>query len=140
MNITGTAYLFVKKWKAKKEGDKDITIFETSISRKEDDEYTGNYYLRVNFTEKALSNEQRAKFKEELIYQIEILKGFLTTREGKDGENLPCILVQEFKLKGKTPSKRKPSQKKETKEEPSLDDMLNDDDLPFIESTENKGE
>ena len=139
MNITGTAYLFVKKWKAKKEGDKDITIFETSISRKEDDEYLGNYYLRVNFTEKALSNEQRAKFKEEFIYQIDISKGFLTTREGKDGENLPCILVQEFKLKGKTPSKRKPSQKKETKEEPSLDELLNDDDLPFIEN-ENKCE
>ena len=140
MNITGTAYLFVKKWKAKKEGDKDITIFETSISRKEDDEYLGNYYLRVNFAEKALSNDQRAKFKEEFIYQIEIVKGFLTTREGKDGVNLPCIMVQEFKLKGKTPSKRKPSQKKETKEEPSLDDMLNDDDLPFIDNSDNKGE
>lgn len=140
MNITGTAYLFVKKWKAKKEGDKDITIFETSISRKEDDEYLGNYYLRVNFAEKALSNEQRAKFKEEFIYQIEIVKGFLTTREGKDGVNLPCIMVQEFKLKGKTPSKKKPAQKKEQEKEPSLDDLLNDDDLPFIENSENKGE
>ena len=140
MNITGTAYLFVKKWKAKKEGDKDITIFETSISRKEDDEYLGNYYLRVNFAEKALSNDQRAKFKEEFIYQIEIVKGFLTTREGKDGVNLPCIMVQEFKLKGKIPSKKKQSQKKEAKKEPSLDDLLNDDDLPFIENTENKGE
>ena len=140
MNITGTAYLFVKKWKAKKEGDKDITIFETSISRKEDDEYLGNYYLRVNFTEKALSNELRAKFKEEFIYQIDITKGFLTTREGKDGENLPCIMVQEFKLKGKTPSKKKQSQKKQQEKEPSLDDLLNDDELPFIENTENKGE
>lgn len=140
MNITGTAYLFVKKWKAKKEGDKDITIFETSISRKEDNEYLGNYYLRVNFAEKALSNEQRAKFKEEFIYQIDISKGFLTTREGKDGVNLPCILVQEFKLKGKTPSKKKPTQKKEEEKEPSLDDMLNDDDLPFIENNDNKGE
>ena len=140
MNITGTAYLFVKKWKAKKEGDKDITIFETSISRKEDDEYLGNYYLRVNFAEKALSNEQRAKFKEEFIYQIEIVKGFLTTREGKDGVNLPCIMVQEFKLKGKTPSKRKPTQKKEEEKEPSLDDILNDDDLPFIDNSDNKGE
>ena len=140
MNITGTAYLFVKKWKAKKEGDKDITIFETSISRKEDDEYLGNYYLRVNFAEKALSNDQRAKFKEEFIYQIEIVKGFLTTREGKDGVNLPCIMVQEFKLKGKTPSKRKPTQKKEEEKEPSLDDLLNDDDLPFIDNSDNKGE
>ena len=140
MNITGTAYLFVKKWKAKKEGDKDITIFETSISRKEDDEYLGNYYLRVNFAEKALSNDQRAKFKEEFIYQIEIVKGFLTTREGKDGVNLPCIMVQEFKLKGKTPSKRKPTQKKEEEKEPSLDDILNDDDLPFIDNSDNKGE
>ena len=140
MNITGTAYLFVKKWKAKKEGDKDITIFETSISRKEDNEYLGNYYLRVNFAEKALSNEQRAKFKEEFIYQIEIVKGFLTTREGKDGVNLPCIMVQEFKLKGKTPSKRKPTQKKEEEKEPSLDDLLNDDDLPFIDNSDNKGE
>lgn len=140
MNITGTAYLFVKKWKAKKEEDKDITIFETSISRKEDDEYLGNYYLRVNFAEKALSNDQRAKFKEEFIYQIEIVKGFLTTREGKDGVNLPCIMVQEFKLKGKTPSKRKPTQKKEEEKEPSLDDLLNNDDLPFIDNSDNKGE
>lgn len=126
MNVKDTIRIFPKKLNFK---DGEITIFETSVSRKDEDgNYCDNYSLRVNFPLEIMPAEKRAKFKEEFAYTMEV-EGFLTTRsyDDKNGNHKVAVMlyVTKYDLKSKKEIKRKPQPQVEEKQ--LADDSLLDD-------------
>lgn len=92
MNITGKITIFPKEV-----GEEKNIIFETSISRKDEEgNYVDNHTIRVQFAKNILPDEKKTSFKVDKAYQVEI-EGFLTTRgyDDKNGKHItkPLIFV-----------------------------------------------
>lgn len=125
MNVKSEILIFPKKIHTKE--NKEITIFETSISRKnKEGEYVDNYSLRVNFAPEIMPEEKKARFNENFAYRMDV-EGFLTTRsyetEYKVHKVAAALYVTKYELKSKKEIVRK--EKPDTTEKPiSEDDLL----------------
>ena len=95
MDIKGKVCVFPKVV-----GKDNVTIFETTLNRKEGEEYKDSYSIRLNFSKEILPDSKKKFFKEGFVYIMEI-EGFLATRayQTKDGENkvVPTIIVTKAK-------------------------------------------
>ena len=127
MDIKGKVNLFVNEF-AKKEGEKPLKTFSTTIftvkeDKKSGDETTIRKSMRVYFA-KDLA-EKSEKLDPEFYYELEITEGWLKAEQwtNKSGETQTeiCAFVKAGKLVKKIPLK-----KKKVKE-----DSPADSDLPF---------
>ena len=121
MNITGKITIFPKEV-----GEDKAIIFETSISRKDQEgNYVDNHTLRVQFAKDILPDAKKTSFKTDKAYQVEI-EGFLTTRgyDDKSGKHItkPLIYVTKAHVVGSKNVQRK-----------STDELLvvDGEELPF---------
>lgn len=106
MNVTGKITLFPKEV-----GEKKIKIFETSLSRKDENgNYVDNYTLRVQFSKDIMPDASKSRFNVDKAYSMEI-EGFLTTRgyDDKNGKHRtePVLFVSKAKTTGSKDVTRK---------------------------------
>lgn len=97
MDIKGKILVFVKEI-----GKDKIKIFETTISRKnEEGDYIDNYSIRVQFPASVMPDKAKAKFKTDKAYYMNV-EGFLSTRGYEDSEGdyhiYPLIVAQKATL------------------------------------------
>ena len=98
MDVKGIVYLFPKKvGKEEKEG----VIFETTLNRKEGDNYVDSFTLQVDFAKELLTDEAKKKYDSNKVYKFEIVEGFLTTRSwtDKDGKKHTAPKIKVTKAK-----------------------------------------
>lgn len=124
MNVSSEIRIFPKKIQTK---DKEITIFETSVCRKDEKgEYVDNYSIRVFFTPEIMPDEKKARFNEKFSYTMDV-EGFLTTRGYDDKYHVHkvavALMVTKYELKSKKEIARK--EKPDTAQQTiSEDDLL----------------
>lgn len=138
MDITGKIYVFANKYKTKK-GD-IMTRCSTNISEQDKDgNVISRFYIDVKFRgDNAPKKEQIEDMEENVIYEIDVKKGFLSCRSyEKDGETkiVPEIVVMECKVTDakkvkKTQTKKKTAKSAPKKTEEETDDV-DDVKMPF---------
>ena len=134
MEITGKIYLFANKFEGK---NGTFTRCCTNVSDiDKDGNVKGRVYFDVAFRgDKAPKKDQIEQLKDDCIYEIEVIKGFIGAKTYKE-KTIPEIVILECKIldvkkvkKTKTEKKKAKPAKKPVEEEGSLNEIK--DDLPF---------
>ena len=130
MEITGKIYLFANKFEGK---NGTFTRCCTNVSDTDKDgNVKGRVYFDVAFRgEKAPKKDQIEQLKDDCIYEIEVIKGFMGAKTYKE-KTIPEIVILECKILDVKKVKKAKTEKKKAKpaKEAKAEDA-EEEELPF---------